>query len=229
MNIKILTSIGALLLLITVALYPLDGAKNYKSLSAQLATAQIMHNPDKPLSDFSLSDHNGHVFSNNNLKDNWTLLLFIYTHCPDICPTELANMSMLKAQLENTQAEVVPNVVAVTFDPLRDTPKVLKTYVTHFDKGFVGVSGDPQQIDQLVKDFGAYYERVIYDENGKQITLNKKESLPEDAIEKGYVINHTARIYLVSPDGEVLAGFPTSHNLSNMANDIEKLVKAFEE
>ena len=101
--------------------------------------------------------------------------------------------------------------------------------MTHFDKTFVGVSGDMQQIDQLVKSLGAYYERVVYDDEGKSVTLKKHEPLPEDAIEKGYIINHTARIYLISPDGQVLAGFPTPHKVNDMAGDIKLLTQTFEE
>ena len=229
MRVKFFIVISVAILLIAAVLYSLSGSKDYRSLNAKLTAAQIMHNPQRPLSTFSLSDHNGDVFNNNSLMGDWSLVLFIYTHCPDVCPTELANMAMLKAQLENKRSATIPKVVAITFDPLRDTPKVLKTYVAHFDKAFIGVSGDTQQIDQLVKDLGAYYERVIYDEAGKPITLKKHEPLPKDAIEKGYVINHTARVYLMSPDGQVLAGFPTPHKVDGMANDIELLIKAFEE
>lgn len=229
MRTKFFIVISVAILLIAATLYSLSGSKDYRSLNAKLTAAQIMHNPQRPLSTFSLSDHNGDVFNNNSLMGDWSLVLFIYTHCPDVCPTELANMAMLKAQLENKRSATIPKVVAITFDPLRDTPKVLKTYVAHFDKAFIGVSGDTQQIDQLVKDLGAYYERVIYDEAGKPITLKKHEPLPKDTIEKGYVINHTARVYLMSPDGQVLAGFPTPHKVDDMANDIELLIKAFEE
>ena len=227
MNNKLFGIISVVLLLIVIAFYALNVNKNYKSLSPKLAAAHIMHNPDRKLPVFSLLDHNGGVFNNDNLKGDWSLVLFIYTHCPDVCPTELANMSMLKSYLESKQATVIPNVVAITFDPLRDTPKVLKTYVTHFDKDFIGVSGDQKEIDQLVKYFGAYYERVIYDDNDKPITLEKNEPLPINAIERGYIINHTARIYLLSPDGQVLAGFPTPHNVKNMASDIDLIVENY--
>jgi protein SCO1/2 len=89
----------------------------------------------------------------------------------------------------------MPTVVAITFDPLRDTPEVLKEYITHFDKDFIGVSGEQAQIDQLIKPFGAYYERVIYDKKGKPVTLKAGEKLPKGSLEKGYVSNHTAWIY----------------------------------
>lgn len=229
MSTKVFTMIGVVVLLAIALLYPLGVHKDYKSLSSQLTSAQIMHNPQRPLPSFSLIDQNSQKFNNDSLKDKWSLLLFIYTHCPDVCPTELANMAMLKAHLESQNSAVIPNIVAITFDPLRDTPEVLKTYVTHFDKTFVGVSGDMQQIDQLVKSLGAYYERVVYDDEGKSVTLKKHEPLPEDAIEKGYIINHTARIYLISPDGQVLAGFPTPHKVNDMAGDIKLLTQTFEE
>ena len=220
--------IGVVILLAIVLLYSLNTHKDYKSLSSELASAQIMHNPQRPLPDFSLIDQNSQVFDNDRLQGEWSLLLFIYTHCPDVCPTELANMAMLKAHLESQNSAVIPNIVAITFDPLRDTPEVLKTYVTHFDKTFVGVSGETQQIDQLVRGLGAYYERVIYDDEGKPVTLKKHEPLPDNALEKGYIINHTARIYLISPDGQVLAGFPTPHKVDEMAGDIKRLIQAFE-
>jgi len=227
MSNKLLGIVSVVVLLIVVAFYTLDINKNYKSLTPQLAVAQIMHDPDKKLPIFSLLDHNSNVFNNDGLKDHWSLLLFIYTHCPDVCPTELANIAMLKSYLEGEQAAVIPNVIAITFDALRDTPKVLKTYVAHFDKDFIGVSGDQKNIDQLVKYFGAYYERVIYDDNDKPVTLKRNDPLPNNAIEKGYIINHTATTYLVSPDGQVLAGFPISHNIKNMANDINLIVENY--
>jgi protein SCO1/2 len=84
-----------------------------------------------------------------SLKKGWSLLLFIYTHCPDVCPTELLDMSQLKNLMAKDKTAHMPTVVAITFDPLRDTPEVLKEYITHFDKDFIGVSGEQAQIDQL--------------------------------------------------------------------------------
>ncbi|ABL02472.1 electron transport protein SCO1/SenC [Candidatus Ruthia magnifica str. Cm (Calyptogena magnifica)] len=211
---------------IALSLY-INFDNNYKELAKQLKVSFILYNPDKELSSFSLIDHNNNKFNNKNFKDKWTLLYFIYTHCPDVCPTGLMDISILKSILIKRGASIVPNLVTITFDPIRDTPKVLKTYVTHFDKSFLGVSGDQSQIDQLVQDFGAYYERVVYSKNGKTIVLRNDEPLLKGVLESDYLINHTAWIYLISPDGKIFAGFPSPHNPLEMADDIELLIKNY--
>ena len=99
----------------------------------------------------------------------------------------------------------------MTFDPLRDTPEVMRTYINHFDKEFLGVSGEQAQIDKLIKPFGVYYERVVKDENGKQLILKYSDKLPKNTLKESYIINHTAWIYLMNLEGQIFAGFPTPH------------------
>jgi len=218
-------SITAAVVLVAIALYFYNSDKNYRHLlGKQLKASYILDNPNKPLPKFSLLDHNRQLFDNERLKQGWSLLLFIYTHCPDVCPTELLDMAQLKRLITDDKTMNTPAVVAITFDPLRDTPEVLKEYITHFDKDFIGVSGDQAQIDQLIKSFGAYYERVIYDKKGKSITLKAGDKLPEGALEEGYVINHTAWIYLISPKGEIFAGFPSPHKPNEMMQDIKLIM-----
>jgi protein SCO1/2 len=100
-------------------------------------------------------------------------------------------MSRLKNIIQK-QGATMPNVKVLTFDTLRDTPEVIKTYVGHFNKAFVGITGEQAQIDKLIKPFGTYYERIIHDKNGKDIILKASEKLPKNAIKEGYAINHTA-------------------------------------
>ncbi len=226
MNNKLLSGIGVVALIIAT-FYFISPNKNYKDLAKQLKVSYLLHNPDKELPFFSLVDHNNNKFDNNNFKGKWTLLSFIYTHCPDVCPTGLMNMSILKSTLIKRDINIVPNLVTITFDPVRDTPSVLKTYVTYFDKDFLGVSGEQIQINQLIKPFGAYYERVVYAKNGKPAVLKNDEPLPKGVLEFGYLINHTAWIYLLNPDGQIFAGFPPPHNPIKMADDIELLIKNY--
>ncbi len=217
----ILASVFVVILVVFV-----NTGNDYKSLAKQLKASHVIYNPDKELPAFSLVDHNNNKFDNQRLKGEWTLLLFIYTHCPDVCPTELANISMLKANLVNSKAKVVPNVVAITFDPLRDSLELLKDYVAYFDKDFLGVSGDKAQIDKLVDVFGAYYE-VVIEKDGKIVVQKSSVELPETAVEDGYFINHTAWIYLLSPDGQIFAGFPAPHNVFDMSSDINLIVENY--
>ncbi len=210
--------------LVFVALYFTISDSDYKYLSKNLKVSHLIYNPDKKLSSFSLIDHNNNKFENENLKDEWTVLTFIYTHCPDVCPTELMNISTLKSKIKKSNSSFMPNFVVITFDPIRDTPEILKSYVTHFDEDFLGVSGDQKQIDQLVKDFGAYYERVMYSDNGELILIPNYEQIPPEAMENGYSINHTAWVYLVNPGGQIHAGFPAPHKPNDMLEDIKLLV-----
>ena len=214
----------AAFVLVFVALYFTISDSDYKYLSKNLKVSHLIYNPDKKLSSFSLIDHNNNKFENENLKDEWTVLTFIYTHCPDVCPTELMNISTLKSKIKKSNSSFMPNFVVITFDPIRDTPEILKSYVTHFDEDFLGVSGDQKQIDQLVKDFGAYYERVMYSDNGELILIPNYEKIPPEAMENGYSINHTAWVYLVNPGGQIHAGFPAPHKPNDMLEDIKLLV-----
>ena len=214
----------AAFVLVFVALYFTISDTDYKYLSKNLKVSHLIYNPDKKLSSFSLIDHNNNKFENENLKDEWTVLTFIYTHCPDVCPTELMNISTLKSKIKKSNSSFMPNFVVITFDPIRDTPEILKSYVTHFDEDFLGVSGDQKQIDQLVKDFGAYYERVMYSDNGELILIPNYEKIPPEAMENGYSINHTAWVYLVNPGGQIHAGFPAPHKPNDMLEDIKLLV-----
>mgnify|MGYP000079579789 FL=1 len=214
----------AFIVSIGVAVFSTNTNTDYQFLKRQLKVSHVLHNTNKVLPNFSLVDHNQHLFNNDRFKGKWTLLTFIYTHCPDVCPTILMDMSMLKSILIQRGVETVPEFVAITFDPKRDTPEVLKTYITHFDKDFLGVSGDQTQIDQLIKPFGTYYERSI-EVDGKTVIIPNGQAIPESVT--SYSINHTAWLYLISPDGEIFAGFPTPHKPHNMADDIELLISNY--
>ncbi len=198
---------------------------DYHALKSQLRASHVLYNPDKPLPAFSLLDQHGKKFDNQSLKNQWTLLFFAYTHCPDVCPTALMDMVKLKKILTQQNANIVPKVVLITFDPLRDTPKVLNTYLAHFDSDFVGVSGEQAQIDKLLKPFGAYYERVIYGADNRPIILTKNQPITAQMLKDGYLINHTAWIYLLNPEGLLVAGFPTPHKADLMAKDVRLLTE----
>jgi protein SCO1/2 len=220
--------IGVIAVLIAVFVFiTTDSDKDYKTLKKQLQASFLVHGSSQKLTQFSLVDHHQREFNNASLKGKWTLLLFIYTHCPDICPTELMDMSRLRVALLNSKLETVPEVVAVTFDPDRDTPEVLKTYVSYFNEDFLGVSGASSQIDKLVKSLGAYYEKVFKNKQGEEVIYPSGKVLPEYVKKQGYLVNHTARIYLISPDAQAFVSFPTPHNIEKMASDIELIIKAY--
>ena len=136
----------------------------------------------KPLTAFSLTDHDGQPFDLARLQGKWTFLFFGYTYCPDVCPTTLAQLARVHEKIAK-QGNTGSNAqfVFVSVDPNRDTPSKLKKYVDYFDAGFVGVTGADRQIANLAGQLGARYQVLI-----------KPGS-------DSYPVNHTPAVYLVDP------------------------------
>lgn len=163
--------------------------------------------PDEPsLPAFSLQ-REGDAFDNRSLAGQWTLLFFGYTSCPDVCPTALLLLKELKRSLVKSGL-VPPRVVMVSVDPNRDTPKVLKQYTTVFDPEFIGVTGSDKALSPLAEALGVYYRRQLQ-EGGA-----------------GYVVDHSAGIYLVTPRGRLRAAFLPPHDLQSMLRDYTALTAA---
>jgi protein SCO1/2 len=121
----------------------------------------------------SLSDYEG------KLK----LLFFGYTHCPDVCPLTLANVKVGLKQLPEELKQQV-QVVFVSVDPERDTPDHLEEYVHFFDPSFVGLTGTKEEIDRVVRQYGAFYR------------IEKGDA-------KNYTVSHSARLYVIGKDNEI--------------------------
>ncbi len=149
----------------------------------------------KPLSPFSLTDHTGHPFTLERLRDKWTMLFFGYTYCPDICPTALAMLSAVFQRLEQHPG-VLPEtqVVFVSVDPQRDKPEKLAGYVPFFDKRFTGATGPVKEIDGLARQVGAGYQIEPKDEAGN------------------YLVSHTSSIFLIDPQARLLGAFSFPHD-----------------
>ena len=152
---------------------------------------------------FSLSDHQGRPFDNQSLSGQWTLLSFGYTHCPDICPTTLAMFTQLHAYLQERQVSLPYRIGFVSVDPERDSLERLAEYVAYFDPTFLGITGDAQALEKLTKPLGILYRKV---------------ETPDSAM--GYVMDHSASIVLIDPDGRYHAIFSPPHDALAMAQDI---------
>lgn len=129
---------------------------------------------------FALISHKGETFTEANLKGKPYALFFGFTHCPDICPTTLWELSELMKQLGSDADKLL--VVFVTVDPERDTLNVIAEYLTSFDPRIVGLTGEPQQIDAMTKLYRAYY---------KKVSTNDGE----------YTMDHTAVVYMMDGEG----------------------------
>jgi protein SCO1/2 len=202
-----------------ISAFFLLGNKDYLKLERSLKASFVLFDENKPLPKLELTDLNNQPFSNNDLKGHWSIVFFGFTFCPDVCPTGLMDMVKLKKILQTKKLQN-PEIIFITLDPNRDTPEVLKDYVTYFDKDFKALTGTKEHINQIIKPFGTFYE-VVLNDGENQKTISADDPIPNDI--KTYTLNHTAWMYLISPDGEIFAGLPTPHNPSLMAEDIEKI------
>ena len=123
-----------------------------------------------------LIDQSGAPFRATRLAGRPYALFFGFTHCPDICPTTLLQMSNLLQQL-GTDADRVA-IILVTVDPERDTAEVLKNYLTSFDARIIALTGAPDQIKSVAKAWNAVYDRI-------------------DEGNNSYTIAHSAHVYLM--------------------------------
>ena len=151
---------------------------------------------------FQLSASNGRVIDNRSFPGRFTLLYFGYTHCQDICPTTLAALARALRLLGQDAARVQP--LFITVDPARDTPAVLQAYLTKFTPRLIGLTGTPEQIAAVEH---AYHVVAIVRRTGF-----------------GYSVDHSAVLYLMSPDGRFLAPIRVGETAAAMAATIAQYI-----
>jgi protein SCO1/2 len=163
----------------------------------------------KNLAPFSLTDHTEQTFDNSRLLGQWTLLSFGYTHCPDICPTTLAMLDEVDNSLKQQHAEFAYQMGFVSIDPARDTTSRLADYVTYFNPDFLGITGNEPALQQLTQPLGILYKKVETEKSAME-----------------YVMDHSASIILVDPQGRYRALFSPPHDPAIMAEDILTIGRA---
>ncbi len=183
----------------------------------ELSVATLLPEP-QPLPDVSLHGMTGNL-NPETLQGQWSLLFFGYTHCPDVCPTELFKLGEIaKTMQEEGFSAELPQVYFISVDAQRDTPESLNQFVTYFHDSFQGVVGEQQEIDRLASALGVIYERV-YMRNGKELMLKKGETPPEE-LSNSYLINHSASSYLINPRGKLQAVFPILTTTAFVVDDL---------
>ena len=135
---------------------------------------------------FHLEDQNGKPVSDEDMKGRPFLVFFGFTHCPDICPTTLFEMSEVIRQLGKDADRI--GALFITVDPERDTPAALKDYLASFDPHLRGLTGDPAAVNAAIKAYRVY---------AKKIPLEGGD----------YTMDHTAVVYLMDKDGHFVAPF----------------------
>ena len=150
---------------------------------------------------FHLEDQNGKPVSDQDMKGRPFLVFFGFTRCPDICPTTLFEMSQVMKALGPDADRV--GALFITVDPERDTPGVLKDYLSNFDPHLRGLTGDQAAIDAAIKEYRVYAKKVPLD-NGD------------------YTMDHTAVVYLMDKDGHFVAPFNLSRTPEAEAADLRR-------
>ena len=154
--------------------------------------------------ELALPDVDGRVRTLADFKGKAVVVFFGFTHCPDVCPTTMAELADVKRRLgadgEGLQA------VFVTVDPERDTPQQLKQYMTAFDPSFVALRGTPAQTEAIAKSFKAYYKKV------------------PGADADSYTVDHTAGSYVFDPQGRLRLFVRYGQPVADWVSDLRQLL-----
>lgn len=151
---------------------------------------------------FRLVDQDGRTVTDADFKGRPFLVFFGYTHCPDVCPTTLFDVSEILRKLGPDGDKV--NALFVTVDPERDTPAVLKDYLSSFDPHLRGLTGDGDAIASALKGYRVYAKKI-----------------PQD---NSYTMDHTAIVYLMDKDGRFVAPFSLKRKVEDAAADLRRYI-----
>ena len=140
---------------------------------------------------FTLTDQNGRTVTDRDFAGRYRIIYFGYTFCPDVCPTDVQNIAAALKLIERDDAALARRIapIFITVDPARDTPAVLRRFVSAFHPRLVGLTGSAEAIAKVARAYGIYYARGA---GGGE----------------NYLMDHGRQIYLFDPDGKPLALLP---------------------
>ena len=154
---------------------------------------------------FALTDQDGRTVTSDSLKGKPTLIYFGYAFCPDVCPTSLLLMETAVEKLGPEAAKKV-NLVFITVDPERDTPKLMKGYVENFGPTFIGLTGTTEQIAQVARAYRVYFQKVPGKDGGP------------------YLMDHSSIVYLLDRNGRFVTHFTHEAKAEAIAAGVERLL-----
>ena len=156
--------------------------------------------------DFSLTDHNGQTRTIRDFSGKVVVLFFGYTQCPDVCPTSMAELAEVKKLLGKDGDRL--QGLFITVDPQRDTPEVLKAYMTNFDPSFLALYTTPDKLAALAKDYKVYFKKV----DGQTPT--------------SYTMDHSAGSYVYDTQGKLRLYTRYGTGAAPLLADIKLLLQA---
>ncbi|MFK7863374.1 MAG: SCO family protein [Pseudohongiellaceae bacterium] len=178
--------------------------------------------PDvRPVQEFQLVDENLSAYTEANLKNQWTLLFFGFTSCPDICPLTMAELKKFYEQMSDEKMKNELNIVMISVDPERDSPEQMGEYVNRFNEDFLGVTGSVDSIAAVAAQFFVAYsepEPEAHAEHGDH--MNTDTASAED----NYLISHSGHIAVVNPDGNYHGVMRPPHRARDLAKAYQMLI-----
>lgn len=151
---------------------------------------------------FTLTDHNGNKFSSQQMNGHLSLVYFGFTYCPDICPTSLNKLSEVITTLDKYQIDIIPIFISV--DTERDTPAILKEYLSHFHPKLIGLTGTAEEVKYVAEIYKVFYAKVT----------------PSEGNSSNYMIDHSSFVYLMDKNGKYLKHFYMSDSAEEIVNYI---------
>lgn len=161
--------------------------------------------PPIPAADFVLDSSQGGEFQLSEHRGKFVMIFFGYTFCPDVCPTTLFEMKQVKQGLKENADWL--EFVFITVDPERDTADQLGRYLSSFDDNFYGLSGTEEKLSKVWEDYGVYRE------------------IQETDSAIGYLVDHTSRLYLINPEGELMMTYLYDMSVDDIVADLQHLIR----
>lgn len=162
--------------------------------------------PPRPLDDFSLMATTGEMFTLSDYEGQVILLFFGYRTCPDFCPMTFTELRQIYRELDEPADQI--KVVFVTVDPERDDLATLNTYMRGFHEHFIGLRGEGESLEQIIKQFGVIAER---------------QQLGDSPL--SYLIDHTASLFLIGPDGRLQVQYLYGTNFRDILHDVRLILQ----
>ncbi len=159
----------------------------------------------QPAYNFTLAGPAGQDYQLSDFHGKVVLIFFGYTSCPDVCPTTMKELAGVLKDLGDTAAQV--QVLMISVDPEKDSAERLAGYLKGFDARMIGLSGSLEQIQQVASEYGVYFEKKPYGDNG------------------GYLVDHSAYVFLIDQRGDEQVIYPFGSRARDIAVDIRYVLK----
>jgi protein SCO1/2 len=164
------------------------------------------------LQPFELIDHHGRAFTDASLQGKWSLIFFGFTHCPDICPLTMQELTSFYQSLEESLLQQDTQVVMISVDPFRDDTPTVARYMTAFDEDFLGVTGEFSTVSRLASD--------LFVTPGIMPV-----PAPDGGVPRNFLIDHSGNILIVDPSGQYRGFMEPNIKRDNMKQAYE-LIRA---